>query len=61
MLFFLDAIQGLGALLVESIDGNYSNVVGLPLPVVRRLLGDVGHDLRSFCRPDATSLPEARD
>ena len=55
------AIQGLGALLVESIDGNYSNVVGLPLPVVRRLLGDAGHDLRSFRSPHSTSLPGAQD
>ena len=51
------AIQGLGALLVESIDGNYSNVVGLPLPVVHRLLRDVGHDLRNFCRSQDDSPP----
>ncbi len=31
-------IQGCGSLLVESIQGNYSNVVGLPLPLVNRLL-----------------------
>ena len=42
------AIQGLGALIVERIDGNYSNVVGLPLPTVYRLFGEVGYDLRGF-------------
>jgi septum formation protein len=42
------AVQGLGALFVESIDGNYSNVVGLPLPLLYRLLRSVGHDLRSL-------------
>lgn len=31
-------IQGHGSLLVESIRGNYSNVVGLPLPLLNRLL-----------------------
>jgi len=36
------AIQGLGALLVERIDGDYSNVVGLPLPLTCRLLGAAG-------------------
>lgn len=39
------AIQGLGALFVERITGNYSNVVGLPLPTVRLLLGRMGFDL----------------
>lgn len=41
-------IQGLGALLVEAISGNYSNVVGLPLPRVYRLLAEVGVDLKKL-------------
>jgi septum formation protein len=39
------AIQGLGALLVDSIAGNYPNVVGLPLPEVDRLFGRLGYRL----------------
>ena len=35
-------IQGLGALLVEKIDGCYSNVVGLPLVTLARLLKKAG-------------------
>jgi septum formation protein len=31
-------IQGRGALLVDRIEGDYSNVVGLPLPTLARLL-----------------------
>lgn len=42
------AIQGLGALFVEAVDGNYTNVVGLPLPLVRRLLADLGRELLDF-------------
>jgi septum formation protein len=41
-------IQGLGALLVETVSGNYTNVVGLPLPLVRRLFRELGYDLLSF-------------
>jgi septum formation protein len=41
-------IQGLGALLVEEIDGNYTNVVGLPLPLVADLVREAGYDLLSF-------------
>lgn len=36
------AVQGLGGLFVTRIDGNYSNVVGLPLPLVYRLLRAAG-------------------
>jgi len=35
------AIQGKGAALVESIDGDYFNVVGLPVPALLRLMPDL--------------------
>jgi septum formation protein len=38
-------VQGLGALFVEEVRGNYTNVVGLPLPAVRRLFCELGYDL----------------
>lgn len=39
------AIQGLGALLVERIEGCYTNVVGLPLSNLARLLTKAGIEL----------------
>lgn len=42
------AIQGLGALFVEAVEGNYTNVVGLPLPLTFRLFGELGWDLRRW-------------
>jgi septum formation protein len=42
------AVQGLGALFVEEIQGNYTNVVGLPLPLMYRLFAEMGYDLREF-------------
>lgn len=42
------AIQDLGALFVERVEGNYTNVVGLPLPLTYRLFGELGFNLLSF-------------
>jgi len=42
------AVQGLGALFVEEVFGNYTNVVGLPLPLTYRLFRELGYDLRDF-------------
>jgi septum formation protein len=38
------AVQGIGAMLIDSIDGSYSNVVGLPLATLFRMLRQVGID-----------------
>ncbi|MDX1644317.1 MAG: Maf family protein [Thermoanaerobaculia bacterium] len=46
------AIQGLGATFVESIAGSYTNVVGLPLAALRRLMAGMGYELLAF-RDDA--------
>ncbi len=35
-------IDGLAAPFVESIDGNHSNVIGLSMPLLRRMLADLG-------------------
>jgi septum formation protein len=35
-------IEGLGGWFVESIDGDHNNVIGISLPLLRRLLADVG-------------------
>jgi septum formation protein len=42
------AVQGIGALFVEEIFGNYTNVVGLPLPLTLRLVRGLGYDLLDF-------------
>ncbi|HET9229561.1 MAG TPA: Maf family protein [Thermoanaerobaculia bacterium] len=42
------AIQGLGSLFVESVEGNYWNVVGLPVPRLYRLFARLGYDLKGF-------------
>jgi septum formation protein len=42
------AVQGKGGLFVEAVYGNYTNVVGLPLPATYRLFASLGYDLRRF-------------
>jgi septum formation protein len=42
------AIQGLGSLFVEAVEGSYSNVVGLPIPRMYRLFARLGYDLKAF-------------
>ena len=49
------AVQGIGAAFVERIEGSYTNVVGLPLPLVKRMLGRVGAGLFTTGRTDASS------
>ncbi len=48
------AIQGLGALYVEAVYGNYTNVVGLPLPATARLFRELGYDVMDFAAPRMT-------
>jgi len=43
----LDKAGAYGALFVDRVEGNYSNVVGLPLPAVYRLLRRAGFSLRT--------------
>lgn len=47
------AIQGLGSLFVEGVEGSYSNVVGLPVPRMYRLFARLGYDLKAFRKPRA--------
>lgn len=42
------AVQGLGALFVETVEGNPTTVVGLPVPATYRLFRQLGYDLRAF-------------
>jgi septum formation protein len=42
------AIQGWGAVYVDAIRGNYTNVVGLPIPAVAACFRELGFDLVEF-------------
>jgi septum formation protein len=39
------AVQGRAGMFVRSITGSYSNVIGLPMALVRDMLKDAGADL----------------
>jgi septum formation protein len=53
------ALQGLGALFVDRIDGNPSNVIGLPLPLVYELFERLGYDLRAMVTTPGTHSSES--
>lgn len=42
------ALEGKGGLFVEKLDGCHSNVIGLSLPLLRRMLTELGYDIADF-------------
>jgi septum formation protein len=42
------ALDGKGGLFIEEIKGCHSNVIGLSLPLLRKMLGDLGYDITDF-------------
>jgi septum formation protein len=42
------ALEGKGSVFVEKIDGCHSNVIGLSLPLLRHMLGDLGYEVTDF-------------
>ncbi|NJR37806.1 MAG: septum formation inhibitor Maf [Leptolyngbyaceae cyanobacterium CSU_1_4] len=42
------ALEGRGGLWIEKIEGCYSNVIGLSLPLLRKMLSDLGYDVADF-------------
>ncbi len=50
-------VDGLGGWFVERIEGDYHNVVGLSLPTLRGMLGELGYGLRDLGYPPPISAP----
>ena len=52
-------LEGQGGLLIEGIEGCYSNVIGLSLPLLRKMLADLGYDVVDFWagNTECTALP----
>jgi septum formation protein len=42
------ALEGRGGLLIEKLEGCHSNVIGLSLPLLRKMLTDLGYDVADF-------------
>jgi septum formation protein len=52
------ALQGIGALFVERVEGSSSNVVGLPVRLFYRLAAELGVDLARVAGPRVPSDPD---
>jgi septum formation protein len=44
------ALEGRGGMLVEKIEGCHSNVIGLSMPLLRKMLVELGYSLTDFWR-----------
>lgn len=42
------ALEGFGSLFVEKIEGCHSNVIGLSLPLLRRMLEELGYEVTNY-------------
>ncbi len=42
------ALDGKGGLFIEGIEGCHSNVIGLSLPLLRKMLGELGYGITDF-------------
>ena len=51
------SIDGAGAPFVDGIDGDPGNVIGLSLPLLRRLLAELGIAITDLWRPQSESAP----
>jgi septum formation protein len=49
-------LDGLGAWFVEGVDGDPSSVIGISLPLTRRLLADIGVDIADLWQEGETAL-----
>ncbi len=45
------ALEGRGGLFIEKISGCHTNVIGLSLPLLRRMLDQLGYDVTDFWHP----------
>jgi septum formation protein len=42
------ALEGFGSLFVEKIEGCHSNVIGLSLPLLRQMIGELEYEVTDF-------------
>ncbi|NET85948.1 MAG: septum formation inhibitor Maf, partial [Moorea sp. SIO1F2] len=45
---FAFALEGRGGLFVDKIEGCHSNVIGLSLPLLHRMLQELGYEVTDF-------------